>query len=100
MFHALFVLGLIAAIGFGVNWIERGAAAKIEARNLAIAAQVQRESTADVTARSEAAAEAHRKETAGLKREIARLKARKASVPKAKPLGKYCRPGCKVRRRE
>ena len=100
MFGLIAVLGIVAALVAGVTWIERGAAAHIEARNLAVAMDVRRESEADVRRLSIDAAAAHRKEVSGYKAEIAALKAAKAAVPKVKATGRYCAPGCKVRLRK
>ena len=107
-FKILFGLFLIATVAGGLSYITHtiasGAAAKVEARNLAHAAKVHRESTEDVAERSEAAvasledeladsrerAGAHRARAAALQARVDALEA-DAEVGTCRPV--VCRPG-------
>lgn len=104
------VLALVGCIFYAVQWIEGGAVARVEARNLAHAAQVQAQSREDVERLSGEAADAHAEVVEQHQGEIERLRGEIAvleSLPPPAPivveveaestLDEFCRPGCKLR---
>lgn len=113
MWTVLPILGLVGALFFAVQWIEGGAVARVEARNLAHAAQVQAKSREDVERLSEEAEVAHAETVEEHQGEIDRLRGEIAvleALPPPSPLivevevgtelDEFCRPGCKLRRAE
>lgn len=104
-FKIIFALFLIASIAGGLSYITHaltsGAAAKVEARYLAEAAKVQRESARDVEKRSAAAAaeiegdlEASRSAAAAHRARAAQLEKRLKAVEADAEDPGICRPGC------
>ena len=96
MFHLIAFIGVILALAGVVEWIRVDAVRGVEARNMAIAAKVQRDSAQQVREQSAEAVAKHRKVARNAEREVRYLQREIDGIKYIQALAGYCKPGCRV----
>ena len=91
------IAGAVVFLIVAVNWVERGAVAKVEAARIIKAMDVKEKSLQDVLSMSGEEVAEYRQDLASAEGEISELRRQLAERPEVAPTDEYCVPGCKPR---